>query len=273
MSGSSPAPPAVILVEPQLGENIGACARAMLNCGLDDLRLVRPRDGWPNERAWAAATGASMRVIERARLFDRTEDAVADLSPLLATTARLRELLMPVVGPDEAIADLLAAPTQGGLLFGPERTGLHNDDVVLCHAIVEIPLNPELPSLNLAQAVLLLAYRWFQATGAGCAAPADTVRSENGEDENGEVENGEDELASAGELHNFFEHLEQELDAAEFFRVAEKRAGMVQNLRAMLARTRLRRHEVRTLHGVVSALAGRRKDGAAVRQPHSRSTD
>ncbi|HVS15626.1 MAG TPA: RNA methyltransferase [Thermoanaerobaculia bacterium] len=245
-------PPAVILVEPQLGENIGACARAMLNCGLEDLRLVRPRDGWPNPKATAAATGASARVIERARVLARTEEAVADLAPLLATTARSRDLLLPVMGPAEAIAALRRAPRQGGLLFGPERTGLHNDDLVLAHAVVEIPLNPELSSLNLAQAVLLLAYRWFEATSQG-DAPAVVV--------------DEEDLATAGELHNFYEHLEQELDAAEFFRVREKRAGMVQNLRALFARARLRRHEVRTLHGIVATLTGRRKDGSPVREP------
>jgi tRNA/rRNA methyltransferase len=251
--------PAIVLVEPQLGENIGACARAMLNCGLDDLRLVRPRDGWPNDKALAAATGASARIVERARLFERTEDAVADLSPLLATTSRNRELLMPVIGPAEAIADLARAPEQGGVLFGPERTGLHNDDVVLAHAIVEIPLNPEFSSLNLAQAVLLVAYRWYEsALGEGGASRTEVVAR------------GDDALASAGELHNFYEHLEQELAAAEFFRVAEKSPGMIQNLRAVFSRARLRRHEVRTLHGVVSALVGRRKDGAPVRQPRPR---
>jgi tRNA/rRNA methyltransferase len=252
----APTPPAVVLVEPQLGENIGACARAMLNCGLEDLRLVRPRDGWPNPKATAAATGASARLVERARVYRRTEDAVADLAPVLATTARSRDLLLPVLSPAASIDLLRAAPGQGGILFGPERTGLHNDDLVLAHAVVEIPLNPELSSLNLAQAVLLLAYRWFEAASAGevAAGAAPSAGSD-------------DELATAGELHNFYEHLEQELDAAEFFRVPEKRAGMVRNLRALFARARLRRHEVRTLHGIVAALTGRRKDGTAVRQP------
>jgi tRNA/rRNA methyltransferase len=252
--------PAVVLVEPQLGENIGACARAMLNCGLDDLRLVRPRDVWPNPKARAAATGAATLVVDRARLFERTEEAVADLAPVLATTARVRELLLPVVGPDRAVAELRSAPVQGGVLFGPERTGLHNDDLVLCHAIVEIPLHPEQPSLNLAQAVLLIAYHWLQDVGTGRPDATTTPSESEG-----------DELASAGELYNLYEHLEQELDAARFFRVPEKRAGMIQNLRAIFARARLRRHEVRTLHGVVAALSGRRKDGAPVRQPRSKS--
>jgi tRNA/rRNA methyltransferase len=265
------AAPAVILVEPQLGENIGACARAMLNCGLDDLRLVRPRDGWPNPRAIAAATGASIRVIERAQLFERTAEAVADLAPVLATTARSRDLLIPVIAPAEAIEALRSAPRQGGLLFGPERTGLHNDDLVLAHGIVEIPLHPELRSLNLAQAVLLLAYRWFEEsgrlTGGIESTSSSTPMEAAGMEAAASVADGSEELATAGELHNFYEHLEQELEAAEFFRVREKRPGMIQNIRAMFARSNLRRHEVRTLHGILAALTGRRKDGTPVRQP------
>jgi tRNA/rRNA methyltransferase len=163
--------PAIILVEPQLGENIGTAARAMLNCGLVDLRLVRPRDGWPNRKAVAAASGADA-VIENVRLFDSTAEAVADLSRVYATTARHRGQIKPVVTPRQAATEMRAALGRGektGVLFGPERTGLHNDDIPLADTVLQVPLNPAFSSLNLAQAVLLIGYEWFQA-GSGVPA-------------------------------------------------------------------------------------------------------
>ena len=250
--------PVIVLVGPQLGENVGAAARAMLNCGLTELRLVAPRDGWPNERARAMATGASREVVDRASVFDTTADAVADLHGVYATTARRRDMLKPAIGPRELaseIGDRAARGLRSGVLFGPERAGLDNDDVALASHIVHIPLNPGYSSLNLAQAVLLVAWAWFEA-GAGSAAgaaPRDGVSATP--------------RATSAQLVNLFEHLEQELDASGFLRVAEKRGIMVRNLRSILHRAELREHEVRALHGVVSSLSGRRKDGRPVRQP------
>ncbi len=239
-----------------MGENIGGAARAMLNCGLTELRLVAPRDGWPNERAQAMATGASREIVDRAAVFGTTAEAVADLHRVYATTARRRDLLKPAIGPRRMARQIRSRSARGlrsGVLFGPERAGLDNDDVALASHIVHIPLNPAHSSLNLAQAVLLVAHAWFEA-GTGCAAPAAGPRSTT-------------PPATAAQLLNLFEHLEQELDDSGFLRVVEKRGIMVRNLRSILHRADLREHEVRALHGVVSSLSGRRKDGRQVRQP------
>jgi tRNA/rRNA methyltransferase len=190
--------PVIILVEPQLGENIGAAARAMLNCGLTSLRLVRPRDGWPNPRALAAASGADS-VIEQAGLFDSTADAIADLNFVLATTARQRDMVKLILTPEEAAAEMrgrAAAGQRTGILFGPERTGLMNDDVPLADAVVTIPVNPVFPSLNLAQAVLLLGYAWWRA--------AQTVEARR-------LEIGGSRPAAKEELDNLFRRLETAL--------------------------------------------------------------
>jgi tRNA/rRNA methyltransferase len=243
-----------------MGENIGAAARAMLNCGLTGLRLVAPRDGWPNERARAMATGASREIVDRAAVFGTTAEAVADLHRVYATTARRRDLLKPAIGPRELateIGDCALHGLRSGVLFGPERAGLDNDDVALASRIVHIPLNPEYSSLNLAQAVLLVAHAWFEVE-TGDEVPAGGPKSTT-------------PLATAAQLVNLFEHLEQELDDSGFLRVAEKRGIMVRNLRSILHRAELREHEVRALHGVVSSLAGRRKDGRPVRQPSLRT--
>ncbi len=239
-----------------MGENIGAAARAMLNCGLTGLRLVAPREGWPNERARAMATGASRELVDRASVFETTAGAVADLHRVYATTARRRDLLKPAIGPRELAAGMRDCASRGlrtGVLFGPERAGLDNDDVALASHIVHIPLNPAYSSLNLAQAVLLVCHAWFEAEAgrrAAAAGPKSTPPP-----------------ATAAQLVNLFEHLEQELDDSGFLRVVEKRGIMVRNLRSILHRAELREHEVRALHGVVSSLAGRRKDGRPVRQP------
>ncbi len=243
------APPAIVLVEPQLGENIGTVARAMLNCGLTDLRLVRPRDGWPNPKAVAAASGADL-VLETAQIYETTAAAIADLGYVLATTARLRDMLKPVVTPRAAAAALRsreAAGTRCGILFGPERSGLVNEDVGLADAALTVPLNPAFTSLNLAQAVLLIAWEWRVA--------ADTTPAERlTYDETAPP-------ADKAKLLNLFEHLEEALDAAGFFRVEAKRPAMVQNLRALFTRAALSEQEVRTLHGVIVALSGLRKGG------------
>ena len=232
--------PAVILVEPQLGENIGFTARAMLNCGLVDLRLVRPRDGWPNEKARAAASGADA-VIDGVRLFDRLEDALAGLGRVYAATARSRDMIKPVMTPRRAAEDLRAETGRGvacGLLFGRERSGLDNDEVALADTIVQVPLNPAYSSLSLPQAVLLLAYEWYQAGSE--AIPEELVM-------------GRTLPAGKEDLLYFFGRLEGMLEAAGFFQVEGKRPGMIRNIRNIFQRTQLTDQELRTLHGILSA--------------------
>jgi tRNA/rRNA methyltransferase len=236
--------PAIVLVEPQLGENIGAAARAMLNCGLGDLRLVNPRDGWPNEKAVAAASGAD-QVLKKAKVFASTAEAVADLVHVFAATARERDMTKAVASPREAARAMrrFAAKKQTcGILFGPERRGLTNDDVVLADTLLVAPLNPAFRSLNLAQAVLVAAYEWFVSGAAVKSAP---------------MEKGGAVPATKKELQDVFAHLESELDRTGFLRVKEKRPVMVRNIRNMLQRAKLRDHEARTLHGIVVALTGR----------------
>ncbi|MDR6293868.1 tRNA/rRNA methyltransferase [Inquilinus ginsengisoli] len=240
--------PAIILIEPQMGENIGTAARAMLNCGLTDLRLVRPRDGWPNPRAVPTASGADA-VLDQVRVFERTEDAIAGLTAVYATTARLRDQLKPVVTPRRAAEEMRAHHAVGtncGILFGPERAGMTNDDVALADAVVNVPLNPAFSSLNLAQAVLLVSYEWFTA---GDATPERQLSYED-----------DTPPATKDQLVNMFEHLEQALDARGFFRVPEKRPSMQRNIRAFLQRAQLSTQEVRTLHGIIVALSGLRKE-------------
>ena len=173
--------PAIILVEPQLGENIGMVARAMLNCGLAELRLVRPREIWPNDKAVAAASGAD-RVLDGARLFASTSDAIADLNDVYATTARPRYMTKRVMTPRQAAAEMRAATASGaalGILFGKEAAGLHNDDIALAEAVITVPLNPAFSSLNLGMAVLIVGYEWFAAGESG--APADGARHAGGD--------------------------------------------------------------------------------------------
>ena len=239
--------PAIILVEPQLGENIGMVARAMFNCALSDLRLVRPREPWPNEKAIAAAAGADL-VIASTRLYETTADAVADLVCVYAMTARSRAMNKRVVKPRQAASELRNAARQGtagGVLFGKEAKGLPNDDVALADAIVTVPLNPGFQSLNLAMAVLLLGYEWF--LGAANGPPAQDMMMKN------------TRPATKAELEGFHQHLERELDACGFLRVAEKRPIMVRNLRNLFARAQLSEQEVRTLRGVIACLVSRRQ--------------
>jgi len=252
-----PAPePAIVLVEPQLGENIGTAARAMANFGLADLRLVNPRDGWPSEKARAAASRAD-HVIDAVRVFATVEEAVADLSFLYATTARDRELTKPVVGPVDAAATVRRRGTAGervGILFGRERTGLTNAEISLADAILTLPVDPRFSSLNIAQAVLIVGYEWRKAGFASEDAALPFATPELSPP------------ASKDDVLRMFEHLEGALDAVGFFRPAEKRPHMVQNLRAIFARAGLTEQEVRSLRGVVSAFQryGRRvdRDGA-----------
>lgn len=241
--------PAIILVRPQLGENIGTAARAMMNFGLGDLRLVRPRDGWPNIKAVNAAAGAT-EVLDNLRLCDSVAEAVADLRHVLATTARPRYMLKPALTPRRAAAEIhgwAAAGEATGILFGRERTGLDNDDVARADAILTVPINPAYGSLNLAQAVLLVGYEWFQAR----ADAPEVVLAE-----------GRTRPATRDEIENFFHHLERELDACGFLRNREKRPSMVRNIRNLFLRAGLFEQEVQTLHGIVSELVkGRDRDG------------
>ncbi|MFC4351217.1 RNA methyltransferase [Fodinicurvata halophila] len=235
--------PAVILVAPQLGENIGMTARAMLNCGLTDLRLVQPRDGWPNRDAVTAASGAT-EVLDRTRVYDSTRDAVADLHRLYVTTGRNRELVKPVLTARAAAAEVHDHASVGhrsGVLFGPERTGLENDDLALGDAIIRVPLNPAYKSLNLAQAVLIFAYEWFQY---------------GSDDEPRQLPMGNSRPAERGKVVEFFERLENLLEVKGYFHPPEKRPAMVRNLRSFFLRAEPTDQEIRTLHGVVSALLG-----------------
>ena len=239
--------PAIILVEPQLGENIGAAARAMANFGLADLRLVNPRAGWPSDKARAAASRAD-HVIDAAQVFDTTEAAVADLRFVYATTARNRDLPKQVVGPREAVGELRARAAAGeatGILFGRERWGLTNEEVALSDAIVTFPVNPAFASLNIAQAVLVMSYEWM-ASGVDGRLPT-----------RGEMP--ELDLAPAPKAHLFglMRHLEEALDPTGYFRTPDMRPAMVQNLRAILQRAGLTAAEVDVLHGVVAALERR----------------
>lgn len=245
--GEHAAGPAIVLVAPQLGENIGACARAMLNCGLLDLRLVRPRDGWPNPKAEAMASGATI-VLERARVFDSTAEACADLSYVLATTARGRDMAKPALTPRRAAAEMRSRITvaqTAGVLFGPERAGLVNEDVALADAVLSVPLNPGFTSLNLAQAVLLIGYEWFQSADD---TPDTQVMSDT-------------PPATVATREFFLTRLEEELAAAGFFFPEHLAPTMKQNLRTLFTRAGLTEQEVQTLHGVVKALTGVKRRG------------
>ena len=238
--------PVFVLVAPQMGENIGAAARAMWNFGLDRMRLVAPRDGWPNPRAEAMASGAG-RVLDRAEQQTTTAKACADLTYVFATTARDRALTKLVVTPEQAMAKaraMIAAGERVGILFGPERAGLETADIVRANAVVSVPVNPAYGSLNLAQCVLLLAYEWRRTLGGDAASD---YRLAGGR------------LASGIEVDRLVDHLVERLDAVGFFFPAAKRASMVANLDNLLRRAPLTDADIRTLHGVVRALAEKMK--------------
>ena len=238
--------PAIILVQPQLGENIGTAARAMLNCGLDDLRLVRPRDGWPSDKALAAASGADT-VLEKVRLYPSAAAAISGLVHVYAATARDRGMVRREVTPRHAAAEMriwLGAGEPCGVLIGPERTGLLNDDVALADTVLTVPLNPAFSSLNLAQAVMIIGYEWFTSRAE---APPEILHR------------GGSRPATKEELLNFFDHLEEELENNGFLRNRESRPSMVRNLRSLFQRAQCTEQELRTLHGVVTAFAGQRE--------------
>jgi tRNA/rRNA methyltransferase len=241
--------PIVVLVEPQLGENIGAAARAMGNFGLKRLRLVKPRQGWPNEKAKVMAAGADA-ILESAQLFETLEEAIADCTMVLAATARAHDQAKPVVGADEA-ARLIATDIAGGeevaILFGRERNGLENDEVALADRIITLPVNPAFASLNLAQAVVIIGYEYFKLVTGGALPFEMPKRSPQA---------GKQQLAA------FFTTLERELEKVEFFRPPEKRATMTINLRNIFNRMHPTQQDIQTLHGVVTALVEGRKGPA-----------
>ena len=241
--------PVVILVEPQLGENIGMAARAMGNFALTRLRIVNPRDGWPNIAAQRAAAGAD-HILDRAELFDTVEQAVADCTLLFATTARAHDQAKPVVAPEQAAREIAAGVGSGGtvgILFGRERYGLQNEEVALANRIITFPVNPGFASLNLAQAVLLIGYEWFKLATAGALPFAMPEHSER---------------ASQHQMQAFFDNLVRELDKVEFLRPAEKRETMLVNLRNIFSRMEPTKQDMHTLHGVVMAIAEGRKGPA-----------
>jgi tRNA/rRNA methyltransferase len=232
-------PPVVVLVRPQLGENIGKAARAMLNFGLTELRLVAPRDGWPNPSAGPAASGADI-VLEKARVFDTAAEAVADCAHIFATTVRKRGVTKPVLTPDEAARDMRSAAGRSAVLFGAERSGLETEEVARARAIVTVPINPEFGSLNLAQAVILIAYEWSK--GADLVQPTATEALPP---------------APQAELDGLIAHMESLLEPTGYFTPPERERATKRTLRGVLTRPGWNSLEIRTLRGVLSAL-GRR---------------
>lgn len=240
--------PILVLVRPQMGENIGASARAMLNFGLEHLRLVAPRDGWPNPAAVAMASGAG-RLLDHARVFADVDGAVADCTTVYATTARPRELTRPVMTPEVAMLDARARVAAGervAILFGPERAGLETADLIPAQVIVTVPVNPAFYSLNLAQCVLLMAYEWGRQTLPVPQAPPGPTP------------------ATGDDVARLAEAFQTRLDATGYFFPPDKAPVMRASVRAMLHRWSLTRPEVQTLHGILRHLGGRRGSGGGV---------
>lgn len=231
--------PAIVLVRPQMGENIGAAARAMLNFGLDRMRIVAPRDGWPNQRAVAMASGAG-RVLDEAELSNDLAGAVENYTFVYATTARVRDMIKPVMSPEEAVADMRKRMGEGqsvAVLFGPERAGLENTDVAQANAIITVPVNPDFASLNLGQSVLLLAYEWGRQGELTLPEGAP-----------------EPELATQIEVEKLAEHYEGRLSEAGFFYPPDKAEHMRRNLRNFWSRMPLTRGDIQILHGMLRQL-------------------
>jgi tRNA/rRNA methyltransferase len=245
--------PVLIVVRPQLADNIGMVARAMANFGLEHLRLVEPRDGWPNERARIAASGANF-IIDCAEVYSGFEEALNGLNWVCATTARQRDLAKRVLTPEQAIEEMRQRIAEGercGILFGPERNGLETGEIANADAMVLAPVNPSFASLNLAQAVLLLSYEWMKQNGSGTLGRVTTYEAPL---EPGLRMRGSRPAAREG-LTAFFAHLEQELDNSGFFSSPDKRPSVIQNLRSMFVRMGATEQEIRTLRGIVKALA------------------
>lgn len=236
--------PSIILINPQMGENIGASARAMLNCGLNDLRIVNPRDGWPNDKAISNSAGAIEKMLG-VQVFDNTEQSLEEFNYIYATTTRPRDMVKPVFTANKAAQDMYERASNGqkiAILFGCERAGLSNEDISHSNAIISIPLNPEFSSLNLAQGVLLCAYEWAQT----CEYQAP----------NKETPQGDSFPVSHADFDGFIKRLESELEKHHFFRNEDMRPTMMRNIRALFSRSEMTDQEVRTLQGIVSALIG-----------------
>ena len=237
MSETAP-PPVIVLVRPQLGQNIGKAARAMLNFGLTELRLVSPRDGWPNPDAGPSASGADV-VLEQAQVFATAAEAIADCSAVFASTVRRRDLVMPVVGPEEMANQIAASNERSAILFGPERSGLETEEVALAHAIVTVPINPQFASLNLAQAVILLAYEWSK-------------RTELAQPTSKEVE----PPAPHGELEGLIGQLDEELVAKGYFHPPSRTQATRNTIRTIFTKTGWSSREVKAVRGIFRALVG-----------------
>lgn len=230
--------PTMLLVRPQMGENIGAAARAMWNFGLDRMSIVAPRDGWPNPKAVAMASGAG-RLLDEARLFDTTVDALADTNFVMATTARVRDLTKPIFSPEHAMAEAARRIAEGqnvAVMFGPERAGLENEDIARANAIISVPVNPKFASLNLAQCVLLISYELQRHKTAIVSERVDMAKSE---------------WANGNEIEKLAEHFEQRLETAGFFFPETKAAGMKVNLRNLWSRMPFTKADVQILHGIM----------------------
>jgi len=241
---AKPQHPIIVLVRPQLGQNIGKAARAMLNFGLTELRLVAPRDGWPNPEAGPAASGADV-VLERARVFATAAEAIADCSTVYASTVRRRDLVMPVVGPDE-MADAITASTEpSAILFGPERSGLETEEVALANAIVTVPINPAFASLNLAQAVILLAYEWSKQSALS-QPPARELEP----------------IAPHGELEGLIRQLDEALVDKGYFHPPSRTQATRNTIRTIFTKTGWSSREVKAVRGIIRALVepARRRD-------------
>ena len=228
--------PVIVLVRPQLGQNIGKAARAMLNFGLTEMRLVAPRDGWPNPDAGPSASGADV-VLEQAQVFHTVQQAIADCSNVYASTVRRRDLVVPVVTPERMADEIAASPGRTAILFGPERSGLETEDVALANKIVTVPINPEFGSLNLAQAVILLAYEWSK-------------RSELAVPPSKELE----AQAPHGELEGLINQLEEELDAKGYFHPPSRTQATKNTIRTIFTKTGWSSREVKAIRGIIRAL-------------------
>ncbi len=237
-------PPVIVLVRPQLGQNIGKAARAMLNFGLTEMRLVAPRDGWPNPDAGPSASGADV-VLERAQLFHSVQDAIANCTIVYASTVRRRDLIMPVVGPDQMADAIASSAGRSAILFGPERSGLETEEVALAHAIVTVPINPDFGSLNLAQAVILLAYEWSR--GAALAQP--TVKDL-------------EPPAPQAELEGLIRHLDADLHAAGYFHPPERTQVTRHMIRTVMSKPGWSSREVKAVRGMIRTLGKPRPRGS-----------
>jgi len=229
-------PPVIVLVRPQLGENIGKAARAMLNFGLTELRLVTPRDGWPNPDAGPAASGADV-VLAEAQVFASLAEATADCTHIYATTVRKRGVIKPVLTPEAAAQQVHATAGRSAFVFGAERSGLETDDVALAHSIVTVPINPEFGSLNLAQAVILLAYEWSKGQDLAQPPVAELAPT-----------------AEHAEYEELIQHFVRDLDAAGYFFPENRRAATLRTLRTTLTKTGWSYNDIRMMHGIITAL-------------------